>query len=117
MWHIAAIEEWHLDIDNILRFFIPRNYTHLLPSPISRFLGYRDGRQKPIGNVFIAVWALVGAFVGVVVLEALFMAPEIRRHSPPPVIASFVSKDLSSATNKPHVMKLGSCSDSPIQCH
>lgn len=79
---------------NINQHNIPQpsgNVVGRLPKPLSRFLGYRDTPPKDLRSVVVAAWALVGAFVGVVVLEALFMIPGIRHLQSPVLITSFVS--------------------------
>ena len=81
---------WHIDVDRLINPFIPANFIHRLPRPVSRFLGYRETPQHDIGNLLVALWACVGAFLGVIVIEGVFMIPEIRHHGPPLVIASFV---------------------------
>ena len=85
---------WNLDIDRYLNCYVPRNRLDRLPSPISRFLGH--GPRKPIGNVLVAWWAFVGAFVGVIMIEAALMIPSIHEHGVPIVIASFVRQYSSS---------------------
>lgn len=87
---IPHAKDWHLDIDRSINPYIPRNIVYRLPSSLSRFLGYRDRPRQEIGNVIVAAWALLGAFVGVIVIEAVFMIPKIRQHGPPLLIASFV---------------------------
>ena len=97
----SDICNWNLDLDLWLNRYIPRNHLNRLPSPISRFLGH--GQRRPIGNVLVAWWAFIGAFVGVISIEAALMIPGIRSHGAPIVIASFV-RDLAapsvSATNE-----------------
>ncbi|KAL9130360.1 MAG: hypothetical protein Q9217_001418 [Psora testacea] len=80
---------WHVDIDKYLNRLVPPNFIHTLPRPISHFLGYRESPQADTGNILVAFWACLGAFVGVIVLEGVFMIPEIRHRGPPLLIASF----------------------------
>lgn len=79
---------WNLDVDRWLNYYIPRNRLDRLPSPLSRFLG--EGQRRPIGNVLVAWWAFFGAFVGVAIIEAVLMIPEINNHGVPIAVASFV---------------------------
>ena len=88
--HVSKAKDWHIDIDKYLRPYIPRNLVRKLPRPLSHFLGHRDKAGTRIGNVLVAAWALLGAFVGVAVIEAAFMAPVIKDHGVPLLIASFV---------------------------
>ena len=89
---VTSARFWHIDIDRLLNPLIPPNSIHRLPRPISRFLGYRRTPQHEIGNLLVAFWACMGAFLGVIMLEAVFMIPEIRQHGPPLIIASFVRR-------------------------
>ncbi|KAK0512939.1 hypothetical protein JMJ35_004956 [Cladonia borealis] len=82
-------KHFSVDIDRHLNAYIPSNFVHRLPKPIARFLGYRDGPRQDIGNVLIAGWAFLGAFVGIITIEAVFMIPAIHDHGVPIVIASF----------------------------
>ena len=83
-------KSWDLDIDHWLNAFVPRNHLSKLPRPVSRFLGHRDRPHAEIGNVLVACWACVGAFTGVILIEAVLMIPKIHDHGVPIVIASFV---------------------------
>ena len=91
---VSSPRAWNLDIDRYTNPWTPRNPIYLLPRPISHFLGYRTRPEKEVGDVVVAVWALVGAFALVVVLAATFMIPEIQSHAPPIVIGSFVRMTL-----------------------
>jgi len=88
--HYLSPRSWNLDVDRWLNYYIPRNRVDRLPSPISRFLGH--GQRKPIGNVLVAWWAFIGAFIGIVIVEAVLMIPEIHNHGVPIVVASFVRR-------------------------
>lgn len=87
---LPEAKDWHIDVDKHLNLYIPQNLVHRFPRPISHFLGHRDRPRTGIGNLLVAGWALVGAFVGVVVLEAAFMASVFKDHGAPLLIASFV---------------------------
>ena len=87
---ISRAKDWDIDVDRYIKPYIPRNFVYRLPKPLPRFLGYRVAAQPEIGNVLVAAWAFLGAFIGLVVIEAVFSTPPIHRHSPPLVIASFV---------------------------
>ncbi|KAJ4991743.1 HPP family protein [Stagonosporopsis vannaccii] len=83
-------ESWHLDIDRYLNRFIPASPLHKLPTPVSRFLGYRKEQQQDVGNILGAFWSLIGAFCGLAVVAAVFNNTEsIQQHTPPALIASF----------------------------
>ena len=88
--HLPEAKDWHFDVDNYLKPFISPNLVHKLPRPLSHFLGYRDKPQTEVGNILVAGWAFLGAFLGVAVMSAAFMAPAIKEHGVPLVIGSFV---------------------------
>ena len=113
--HVPKARDWHVEVDTHLNPYIPRNLVHRLPRPISHFLGHRDGPRTQIGNVLVAGWALVGAFVGVVVVEAVFMAPVIKSHGVPLLITSFVRLVPRSLVVELSFIPTGCCSDPRIQ--
>lgn len=88
--YIPMAKQWHIDVDRYTNPWTPRNPIHLLPRPIAHFLGYRDHPEKEVGNVIVAIWALIGAFAGVSVIAATFRIPGIQGLAPPIVIGSFV---------------------------
>jgi hypothetical protein len=101
LWSIRACFEmsvfrnadsWHLDIDRYLNRVIPASPLHKLPTPVSRFLGYRKEQKQDVGNILGAFWSFTGAFCGLAVIAAVFNNTEsIQQHAPPAFIASFVS--------------------------
>ena len=88
-------KDWHFDVDKYLNPFIPRNRLSRLPNGISWFLGHRDRPIAPIGNLLVAGWACLGAFVGVIAIEVVFMIPAIKDLGGPLLIASFVGAQSS----------------------
>lgn len=109
--HIPKVKDWNFDVDDYLRPYIPHNLVYRLPSPLSHFLGYRNRPQTEIGNILVAGWALLGAFVGVVVIEVAFMAPAVKAHGVPLLIASFVRVVLRILLAESTLICLGCCSD------
>lgn len=84
-------ESWHLDIDRYLNRIIPASPLHRLPTPVSRFLGYRREQKQDVGNILGAFWSLLGTFCGLALVAAVFNNTEsIQQHAPPAFIASFV---------------------------
>ncbi|KAK7520951.1 HPP family protein [Phyllosticta citriasiana] len=82
-------QDVHFDIDDYLNRFIPRNRISRLPKPLARFLGYREFGIPQVGNILIASWAFVGAFLGLVVITAVYkFSPVIQRVHPPVIVAS-----------------------------
>lgn len=87
---------WDFDIDSYLNPFIPANRLHRLPTEISWFLGYRERPRARIGSVAECWWAFLGAFLGLLAVEAVFKSPVLKADGAPIVIASFVRPPSSS---------------------
>ena len=103
MW-VLEPQDWNLDIDRYINPCVPRNRISRLPKPISRFLGYRASPREDVGNLLVAAWSFLGAFIGIVVIAAAFMIPAIHDHGAPLLIASFVCR--SSQSLKPSRLML-----------
>jgi hypothetical protein len=87
-----GMRDWDLDIDRYLNRILPPSPLHKLPTPVSRWLGYRAEQHQDVGNILGAFWSLVGAFAGLAVIVAVFNhTGVIHAHHPPALIASFVS--------------------------
>ena len=85
---------WHFDIDRYLNRFIPPVPIHRLPRPISHFLGYRTGPQRPVGNIAIIFWAFIGVFCCIALIIAVGeQIPSFKDHGAPTIIGSFVRMD------------------------
>jgi hypothetical protein len=82
----------NFDIDRYINRFIPRPRLHLLPRPISWFLGYRSKPIARIGSIVVAFWSFLGAFAGLLVVEAVFNTKAIKDSGAPIVIASLVRR-------------------------
>ncbi|CAI6334038.1 unnamed protein product [Periconia digitata] len=83
-------DEWNFDIDQYINTIIPPSPLHKLPTPLSRFLGYRKEQGPDVGNVLGAFWSFVGAFCGLAIVAAVFNNVQmIQAHHPPALIASF----------------------------
>lgn len=85
----VASELIDFDIDRYINPWIPHNRVGYLPAPISRFLGYRkDAYKEP---PILVQWfsAFVGAFIGILIVGAIFKyAPGVTNHNPPVIVAS-----------------------------
>lgn len=88
------------DIDYYLNPFVPRPRLYLLPRPISWFLGYRKTPRKPVGSLLVHLWSFLGAFVGIAIVEAVFMTRYFEVRGTPVVIASFVCSPSRSSKSK-----------------
>ncbi|EPE32628.1 hypothetical protein GLAREA_07762 [Glarea lozoyensis ATCC 20868] len=78
----------NFDIDLYINRIVPRSRIHLLPKPISWFLGYREEPTKPVGSIIIWFWSFIGAFAGILIIEAVFRTPGLHSHGTPIVIGS-----------------------------
>jgi hypothetical protein len=57
-------------------------------------LGYRDRPPKPIGNILVALWSLVGAFCGVALVASVSKrVPSFEARDATVIVGSFVSYD------------------------
>lgn len=89
---LSDVRTWHVDIDHFINPWVPAPRLYLLPRPVSRFLGYRDSARRPLGNVILAFWSLVGSFCGVaLVAEISARVPSFELRDAPAVVGSFVS--------------------------
>ncbi|RAK75492.1 HPP family protein [Aspergillus fijiensis CBS 313.89] len=81
----------HVDIDAYINPVLPPPPWRYLPRPVSRFFGYRETPSpKPLGNVVVAFWTLIGVFCGVlIVAEASMHVPLFEHHNAPIIVASF----------------------------
>ena len=93
-----------MDIDRFINPWLPAPRLHRLPRSISRFLGYRESPPRPLGNVVIAFWSLIGAFCGVAVIaEVSKRIPSFESRDTPAVVGSFVSSHLAVTSPPPSV--------------
>ncbi|PWY79130.1 hypothetical protein BO70DRAFT_54849 [Aspergillus heteromorphus CBS 117.55] len=81
---------FHVDIDAYINPFLRPPPWRWLPRPVSHFFGYRETPPKPLGNLVVAFWALIGVFCGVlIVAEVSEHVPLFEAHHAPIVVASF----------------------------
>jgi hypothetical protein len=84
---------WNLELDEYINHIVPPSQLSKLPTPVSRFLGYRKEQDEDVGNILGAFWSCLGAFCGLAVVAAVFNnTSSIQHHHPPALIASFVSR-------------------------
>lgn len=97
MGFISRSAEWNFDIDRYVNRVVPPSPLHKLPTPVSRFLGYRKDQEADVGNIMGAFWSFIGAFCGLAIVAAVFNNVNvIQIHHPPALIASFVRQASSS---------------------
>lgn len=107
---MSSLRTLNFDIDHYTNRFIPPNRFDVLPSTIARFLGHRrQDKEKPVGNVLVWLWACLGAFCGILVVEAAYSAPLLRGNGSPIIIGSLVC---NSSTKHPEYG-----ADSPQRVH
>ncbi|KAJ5775480.1 uncharacterized protein N7511_000491 [Penicillium nucicola] len=81
---------WHFDIDRYINPFVPVPRWHRAPKPVARMLGYREESPRPLGNILIAGWSLIGAFCGVALVSSVSKrVPSFQAHDAPAIIGSF----------------------------
>jgi hypothetical protein len=89
---LPAASKVHFDMDDYLNRICFSSQVHKFPTPIARFLGWRKQPAKPIGNILVAFWAFIGAFLGLILVGATFRySPLIREYHTPVLFASLVS--------------------------
>ena len=82
------------DIDIYLNLFTPKNSLHHLPYPIAHFFGIRCSKypqfQKQPHILLVWLWCFLGAFLGVALIEAVYLhLPLLGGKHVPVVIGSF----------------------------
>jgi len=88
-WRRPSAKDIHFDVDDYLNYFVLPSQLHRLPKPIARFLGYRKEPPPQVGNVLVALWAMLGAFLGLLFVGAVFkFSPVLQSYHPPVVFAS-----------------------------
>jgi hypothetical protein len=87
---LPAAKDVHFDIDRYINRFVFSSQVHKFPKPIARFLGYRKQPQYPVGNILLGLWALLGAFVGLVLVGAAFRYSDLKHYHTPVLFASLV---------------------------
>ncbi|KAK0119141.1 hypothetical protein ONS95_008003 [Cadophora gregata] len=85
---MRGISSYNFDVDRYINRIVPRSRLHLLPKPISWFLGHREKPTKNVGNVVTWFWAFIGAFCGILVIEAVFQTEKLQSDGAPIIIAS-----------------------------
>ncbi|PSN71087.1 hypothetical protein BS50DRAFT_463924, partial [Corynespora cassiicola Philippines] len=101
-------QSWHFDVDHYLNRVIPPSPLHHLPTPASRWLGYRREKRQDVGNVLGAWWSLLGAFCGLAVVAAVFNnTASIQTHKPPGASAILEYNAIRSPLGQPRNALLG----------
>ncbi|KAJ5657653.1 uncharacterized protein N7484_001302 [Penicillium longicatenatum] len=87
---VSRVISWQFDIDRYLNPFIPAPRWHCIPRPVAHFLGHRAEPPKPLGNLAIAFWSLIGAFCGVALVASVSEhVPSFEARDSPAIIGSF----------------------------
>lgn len=85
---MRGISSYNFDVDRYINPIVPRSRLYLLPKPVSWFLGHREKPPKQIGNVVTWFWAFIGAFCGILVIEAVFQTDMLQSDGAPIIIGS-----------------------------
>ena len=79
----------HFNIDEYINPYLPHPPLDRLPTPISHFLGVRKTAKPEVPNLLVWTWAFIGAFSGLLTVQALSKyAPGLTQYNPPLIIAS-----------------------------
>ncbi|KAF3358597.1 hypothetical protein VdG1_00157 [Verticillium dahliae VDG1] len=82
--------QWNFDIDRFINPFVPHPPWRHLPTPVSRFFGYRKTKPDNTGNLVLILWAFIGIFCGIAVIELVSdHVPSFRHHGAPIIVGSF----------------------------
>lgn len=83
---------WDFPIDHFLNPWIPQPPWQQLPATVSHFLGYRSGPQIKLNHILAILWATLGVFSGLTLIETVGQQiPSFKEHDTPLIIGSFVS--------------------------
>ncbi|KAF2488585.1 hypothetical protein BU16DRAFT_473731 [Lophium mytilinum] len=85
----SSLRTRNFNIDRYLNRLVPPSPLHNMPYPIAHFLGYRKTPPKDVGNILGAIFAFIGAFVGLLAIAGLFNYTSINNLNGPVLIASF----------------------------
>jgi len=80
--------DFDFDIDRFIDRIVFRSFVHKLPKPVSWFLGHRSPSRPAIGSLLVWFWSFIGAFCGILVVEAVYHTETLRSDGTPIVIAS-----------------------------
>ncbi|KAJ4132538.1 hypothetical protein NW754_015355 [Fusarium falciforme] len=81
---------WKFDIDRLLNRFIPPPPWRHLPYPVAYFLGYRHKKPRDIGTVVPVLWAFVGIFCALSIIEVVSeRIPSFKERGAPIIVGSF----------------------------
>lgn len=83
---------WRFDIDQYLNPFIPPPPWRHIPYPVAYILGHRRHKPRDIGTIVPVIWAFIGIFIGVSVIQLVSEnIPSFASKGAPAIVASFVS--------------------------
>ncbi|KAH8801759.1 HPP family-domain-containing protein [Xylogone sp. PMI_703] len=76
------------DVDSYINPFIPASFVHLLPRPFSWLLGHHEKHRHPIPSPLVWFWSFIGAFTGMLIVEAVFHTDTLKAKGTPIIIGS-----------------------------
>ncbi|QGI65430.1 hypothetical protein CEK26_009380 [Fusarium fujikuroi] len=81
---------WTFDIDRYLNPFIPSPPWQHIPYPVAYIFGFRRDKPKSIGTILPVIWAFVGIFIALSVIElASERIPSFVERGAPIIVGSF----------------------------
>ncbi|PSR84253.1 HPP family-domain-containing protein [Coniella lustricola] len=80
----------NIDVDRFLNPLIPAFHTQRLPSPIKRFLGFRDRPSRPLGNVLVMFWSCFGTLGALLLIWGVCEhVPAVKNNDASRILGSF----------------------------
>lgn len=114
----TASKRWNFAIDEYLNPWIPRPPWQILPYPLTHFLGYRKGVQRQTNHGVTIIWATIGVFSGLTIIELVGQQiPSFQAHGTPLIVGSFVSHVRPIEMTEHLCLSTGSCGCSRILRH
>ncbi|KAF5663283.1 HPP family protein [Fusarium denticulatum] len=81
---------WTFDIDRYVNPFIPPPPWQHIPYPVAYIFGYRRDKPKSIGSILPVIWAFIGIFIALSVIElASERIPSFVERGAPIIVGSF----------------------------
>lgn len=82
--------KWTFDIDRFINPFVPPPPWQYLPYPVAYIFGYRREKPGSIGTILPVIWAFIGIFIALSVIElASERIPSFVERGAPIIVASF----------------------------
>lgn len=84
--------QWNVDIDRYLNPLMPSPPWSKVPKPVSHFFGHRATAPAKMGNVLPILWAFIGIFGAIAIIEVVSShIPRFQKNGVPVIVGSLVS--------------------------